>query len=178
MQKTSSSTTLSTRKRKQPTFFSPPSHKEEKEIARALQLSLRKIPLDDEISEDESEHEEDDEKEEETDDFGSDVQNETDPYETKWSNRIQEVQVNNFNQPSGPTKTLPSRQGVKNFFELMFTKKVWNHICKQTNIYAKQRMLLDPNLKWKTLTVGELKAWIGCLIAMGLNQKNNIRMYG
>ena len=177
MQKTSSSTTLSTRKRKQPPFFSPPSHNEEKEITRALQLSLRKIPLDDEISEDESEYEEDDEKEAEADDFGGDVQNETDSYEIEWSKRIQEVQVNNFNQPSGPTKTLPSTQGVKNFFELMFTKKVWNHICKQTNIYAKQRMLLDSKLKWKTLTSGELKSWVGCLIAMGLNQKNNIRMY-
>src|ERR1700722_513283 len=90
---------------------------------------------------------------------------------------IQEVQVDNFNQPSGPNKTLPSSQGAKNFFELMFTKKVWYHICKETNVYAKQRMAIDPNVKWETLTVGELKAWIGCLIAMGLNRKNNIRMY-
>ena len=50
-------------------LFSPPSNKEEKEITRALQLSLRKIPSDDEISEDESEHEEDDEQEEKADDF-------------------------------------------------------------------------------------------------------------
>jgi hypothetical protein len=177
MQKTTTSTTPSPRKRKQPSIFSPPSHKEEKEITRALQLSLRKIPLDDEISEDESEHEEGDFQDEEADDFGSDVRNEPKQYEIKWSNRIQEVQVNNFNQLSGPTKTLPSQQGVKNFFELMFTKKVWNHICKQTNIYAKQQMELKLDLKWETLTVGELKAWVGCLIAMGLNHKNNIRMY-
>ena len=128
MEKTDTSTTLSPRKRKQPALFSPPSNNEEKEITRALQLSLRKIPSDDEISEDESEHEEDDEQEEKADDFVGGVRNETEPYETKWSNRIQEVQVNNFNQPSGPTKTLPPTQGVKNFFKLMFTKKVWNHI--------------------------------------------------
>jgi len=177
MEKTKTSTTLPSRKRKQPTIFSPPSHKEEKEIVRALQLSLRKIPLDDEISEDESEHEDGNFEEEGADDFKDNVPPEPDQYETKWSDRIQEVQVNNFNHPSGPTKTLPSSQGVKNFFELMFTKKVWNHLCKQTNIYAEQQILLNPDPEWKTVTVAELKAWVGCLIAMGLNQKNNIRMY-
>lgn len=154
MQKTTISQTLSQRKRKQPPLFSPLSHKEEQDITRALQLSLRKIPLDDAVSEDESEHEEVDEKEEEADDFEDDVQNEPEQYETKWSKRRQEVQVEDFDQPTGPIKTLPSTQGVKNFFELMFTKKVWHHICKQTNIYAKQRMLLNPELKWETLTVG------------------------
>jgi hypothetical protein len=177
MEKSTSSTTRSTRKRKQSSVFSPPSHQEEKEITRALQLSLRKIPSDDEISEDESEHGEGDLQEEVVDDFESDVQSESKQYETKWDIKIQEIQVNNFNLPSGPTKTLPSTQGVKNFFELMFTRKVWNHVCKQTNIYAKQQMLLNPDIKWEPLTVGELKAWVGCLIAMGLNQKNNIRMY-
>jgi hypothetical protein len=59
----------------------------------------------------------------------------------------------------------------------MFSNKVWYHICKETNTYAKQRMLLNPDPKWKSLTVAELKAWVGCLLAMGLNQKNNIRMY-
>jgi hypothetical protein len=177
LQKTTISQTLSQRKRKQPSFFSPPSHEEEQDITRALQLSLRKIPLDDTVSEDESEHEEVDEKEGKADDFEDDVQNEPEQYETKWSKRRQQVQVENFDQPTGPRKTLPSTQGVKNFFELMFTKKVWHHICKQTNIYAKQRMLLNPELKWETLAVGELKAWVGCLLAMGLNPKNNIRMY-
>jgi hypothetical protein len=177
MEKTETSTTLAPRKRKQRSFFSPLSSKEEKEITRALQVSLKKIPSDPEISEDENEDEDEDFNEEESPNFEEDVQAETERYETKWSDKVQAVQVNNFNQPSGPTKTLPSRQDVKHFFELMFNNKVWYHICKQTNIYAKQRMLLNPDPKWKSLTVAELKAWVGCLLAMGLNQKNNIRMY-
>jgi hypothetical protein len=177
MEKTETSTTLAPRKRKQPTFFSPLSHKEEKEITRALQVSLKKIPSDNEISEDEDEDEDEDFKEVEPSDFEDNVQAETKQYETKWGTRKQAIQVNNFNQSSGPTKVLPSRQDVKNFFELMFSNKVWYHICKETNTYAKQRMLLNPDPKWKSLTVAELKAWVGCLLAMGLNQKNNIRMY-
>jgi len=177
MKKPKTSSIRSPRKRKQPALYSPTSHKEERDITRALQLSLRKIPSDNEISEDESEPEEGDSPEEEADNFACSDQDEPEEYKIKWSTQIQEVQVDNFNQPSGPNKTLPSSQGAKNFFELMFTKKVWYHICKETNVYAKQRMAIDPNVKWETLTVGELKAWIGCLIAMGLNRKNNIRMY-
>jgi hypothetical protein len=177
MKKPKTSSIRSPRKRKQPALYSPTSHKEERDITRALQLSLRKIPSDNEISEDESEPEEGDSPEEEADNFACSDQDEPEEYKIKWSTQIQEVQVDNFNQPSGPNKTLPSSQGAKNFFELMFTKKVWYHICKETNVYAKQRMAIDPNVKWETLTVGELKAWIGCLIAMGLNHKNNIRMY-
>eukprot|EP00456_Euglypha_rotunda_P049188 TRINITY_DN3946_c0_g1_i10.p1 TRINITY_DN3946_c0_g1~~TRINITY_DN3946_c0_g1_i10.p1 ORF type:complete len:399 (-),score=32.40 TRINITY_DN3946_c0_g1_i10:205-1401(-) len=177
MKKSQTSTTRSPRKRKQATYFSPLSQKEEKEIARALQVSLKKIPSDNQISDDEKEDDDVDFKEEEPADFEDNDEAETDQYETKWMKSKQDVQVDDFNQSSGPTKTLPSRQDVKNFFELMFNNKVWYHICKQTNLYAKQRVLLNPDPKWESLTVAELKAWVGCLLAMGLNQKNNIRMY-
>ena len=85
--------------------------------------------------------------------------------------------MNVFDQPTRPTKTLPSKQGVKNFFELMFDHKVWHHICKQTNLYATQQIQLNPDPDWKSLGVGELKSWVGCLMAMGLNKQNNLRMY-
>ena len=87
--------------------------------------------------------------ERETEDKGDEIKDEPGQYETKWSKRVQAIEVNALTQPSGPTKTLPSRQDVKNFFELMFDKKVWYHLCKQTNIYAKQRIALNPNPKWK-----------------------------
>ena len=74
-----------------------------------------------------------------------DSETEKDKYETKWSVKRDEIQVNVFNQPTGPTKTLPSKQGVKNFFELMFDHKVWHHICKQTNLYATQQIQLNPD---------------------------------
>jgi len=177
MKKKATSSTRKTRKRKQPDLFSPPSRKEERDIMHALQLSIRKIPSNGEISEDEVGSDDEDFVERETEDKGDEIKDEPGQYETKWSKRVQAIEVNAFTQPSGPTKTLPSRQDVKNFFELMFDKKVWYHLCKQTNLYAKQRIALNPDPKWKPLGVGELKSWVGCLIAMGLSKKNNIRMY-
>ena len=38
-------------------------------------------------------------------------------------------------------------------------------------------MQITPDPDWEELTVPELKAWIGCLIAMGLNKLPNIKMY-
>ena len=90
--------------------------------------------------------------------------------------RVQ-VEVADFDQQSGPIKVLSSQQTVKSFFDLMFSKKVLHLICSQTNIYADQRMLLKPDPSWKPLFPGELKAWIGCLLAMGLNKKPNLKMY-
>jgi hypothetical protein len=59
----------------------------------------------------------------------------------------------------------------------MFSKKVISLICTQTNIYANQRMLVTPDPSWKPLLHEELKAWIGCLLAMGLSRKPNLKMY-
>jgi hypothetical protein len=177
MEKKENSSTRASRKRKQPPIFSPPSRREEKAITHALHLSLRKIPANGEISEDEVGSDDEDFEESEEGNNDDEVEDEPEQYETKWSNKLQPIRVGAFNQRAGPKKTLPSRQGVKNFFELIFNKKVFYHICKQTNIYATQRMLLKPDPEWKSLTVGELKAWIGCLIAMGLNKQHNIRMY-
>jgi hypothetical protein len=44
-------------------------------------------------------------------------------------------------------------------------------------LYAQQCILITPDPGWKELTVPELKAWIGCLIAMGINKLPNIKMY-
>jgi hypothetical protein len=38
-------------------------------------------------------------------------------------------------------------------------------------------MLVKPDPSWKPLLPGELKAWIGCLLAMGLNKKPELYMY-
>jgi hypothetical protein len=95
----------------------------------------------------------------------------------KWRKDPQPVVLGDFNQPSGPTKTLADSKGVKHFFELMFSQKILMMICKQTNLYAEQRMLIKPDTEWKELGVGELKAWIGCLIAMGLNKQPSIKVF-
>src|SRR5215469_14660726 len=84
MEKTDTSTTLAPRKRKQSNFFSSLSHQEEKLITRALQVSFKKIPSNNDISEDEDEDEDEDFNEVEPSDLEDDVQAETNQYETKW----------------------------------------------------------------------------------------------
>jgi hypothetical protein len=36
---------------------------------------------------------------------------------------------------------------------------------------------ITPDIEWKEITPSELKAWVGCLIAMGLNKLPDIKMY-
>jgi hypothetical protein len=177
MKKTKTSTSRVPIKSKSPAFFSPLHHQEESNIMRALNLSLRKIPLNGEISDDDVDSEVKEEQEEIDLIENEEEEEEEEEYETKWSSNLEEIQVDEFNEPSGPSKNLPSRQNVKNFFELMFDKKIWNHVVTQTNLYAKQQIQLKPDPTWKPLGVGELKSWIGCLIAMGLSRHNNIKMY-
>jgi hypothetical protein len=177
MKKSETSSTHSPRKRKVPATYSPLPPQEESAIARAIKLSLRKIPSNGEISDDDIDNEVKEGYEETEVDENEADETDEDEYETKWSTDIEDVQVDAFNQPAGPTHSLPSAQNVKNFFELMFNKNIWNYVVKQTNLYAKQQMQLKPDPEWKALGVGELKSWIGCLIAMGLSRHNNIRMY-
>ena len=137
MKKNATSTTPTSRKRKQRAIYSPLPHQEETAIARALNRSLRKIPSNGEISEDDIDDDLSDLEGEVETEQKDENETEKDKYETKWRVKRDQVQVNVFTQPAGPTQTLPSKQGVKNFFELMFDNKVWHHICKQTNLYAK-----------------------------------------
>ena len=143
----------------------------------AINLSLRKIPENEDVSDDEVDGNLNEQHEELREEENEEDETEGQEYELKWDTEIEDVQVDPFNQPSGPTKPLLSHQNVKNFFELMFDNKIWNHITKQTNLYAKQRIQLKPDPNWKPLGVGELKSWVGCLIAMGLSRHNNIKMY-
>jgi hypothetical protein len=41
---------------------------------------------------------------------------------------------------------------------LIFTKKVFTHICTHTNLYANQQIQITADPEWKAVTVAELKA--------------------
>jgi hypothetical protein len=106
-----------------------------------------------------------------------DEKSEEEKYELKWSKRLAQVNVADFTQPSGPTHVLTAQQSVKSFFELVFSKKVLHLIVSQTNLYAQQRIITEPDPVWKPLALGELKAWIGCLLVMALDKKPKLQMY-
>jgi hypothetical protein len=170
------------RKRKQPDIFSPLSAREEKQVLQVLRTSLRQIPeeatiSDDEIADDDEILEDLEEEEEEEDSDSDDEVKLATDHKIKWQQKPKVVVVGDCNQQFGPTKTLSSSKHVKHFFELMFSQKVLTMICKQTNLYAAQRIRIKPDPEWKELSIGELKAFIGCLVAMGLNKQPNLKMY-
>ena len=164
------------RKRKQSQQFSPMHPEEEKQLVAALSRSLRRIPANGNVSEDDIDETDNKEAciEEEEEEEG---EKKGDACEIKWRDIRQQVTVVEFTQPSGPTKVLASSQKLQKILSLNFSKKIWNHICNQTNHYAQQSIQVTPDPEWKELTVPDLKAWIGCLIAMGLNRLPNIKMY-
>src|SRR4051812_4633891 len=99
------------RKRKTRDFFTPVHPKEERDLAKALNISLRPFPAGD-ISEDDIQDEEDSQGAQEDfegdeDDF-QDERDRNDRYEVKWRSDRQSVTVSPFNRPSGITKSLPS----------------------------------------------------------------------
>jgi hypothetical protein len=168
------------RKKKSRELFSPTLPQEERDLTKALYLSLRRIPDGGHISEDESEEEEGpqediDNKEEKSESKEEGTQDGA--YNIKWSTVRQQVTVDAFNEEVGSTKSLPSSRTVKHFFGLMFSRKVFGHICKHTNLYAQQRIAIRPDPEWKAVTIPELQAWVGSLIAMGLNKLPAIKMY-
>ena len=124
------------RKRKQYEQFSPMLPEEEKELKEALSVSLRRIPENGNVSEDDCD-ESDNKKE--------------DDYEIKWRDIRQQVTVNEFNQPSGPTKVLSDSKKIQKFFDLIFSRKIWTHLCQQTNLYAQQTIQTTPDPDWVEL---------------------------
>ena len=144
---------------------------EERQLMEVLSVSLREIPEDGSVSEDDINGNDDFEahveEEEEKSELDSEQEQEEE-YKIKWTNVRQPVAVVDFTQPSGPTKLLASSQKEKKFFELIFTKKVWSHLSSQTNLYANQMNKITADPEWKAVTVAELKAWVGCLIASRL----------
>lgn len=170
----------SSRKRKHAESFSPLSRQEESSLMRALHASLRPFPANPDSSDDEIEDQ--DEILETIDGDGTEEEKEDESGEEslgdeKWSQKSKDIKVNFYAGPSGVTSPLPSTRRVTSFFELMFSRKIWLLLQKQTNLYANQQILTKPDPSWKKVSMGELKAWVGCLIAMGISKKPELDMY-
>lgn len=85
--------------------------------------------------------------------------------------------------PPGPTRRHSRREvAVHEFFELFWPDSDLETICRETNKYAVQESVERPGTlngrgTWKTLSVIELRAWLGMCIFMGLKQQPTIRSY-
>ena len=113
------------RKRKQPEQFSPLRPAEEKELVQALSGSLRRIPANGNVSDDDVDENDNKEAYEE--------EAEEDDEEQKGDE--QEVTVTEFSQQSGPTKTLTS------------SKKVHKQIYTHNNAFKTIQIQSGKNLQ-------------------------------
>ena len=82
-----------------------------------------------------------------------------------WSSNLSTVNISPFTQPVDPTVNIPS--SVVEVFELFFTEHICVYIVEQTNTYARE-VLGEKYDSWDKVTVGELRAYFGFMLLMGL----------
>jgi len=86
-----------------------------------------------------------------------------------WNSTFQNIQPLHFVEVPGPSRTVHRCQTVLDFFMLFFTTVVWNLLVVQTNLYYSQRIADKPSsMEWADVTVEEMMAFIGLVIAMGV----------
>lgn len=88
-------------------------------------------------------------------------------------------QVSGYKSPSNEKRSTPLE-----FFQLFFTDSLLNEIVKETNRYAAEKIQKNMPLQkksiwwqWQELTLPELKAFLGVIVNMGMNDKPEINDY-
>ena len=77
----------------------------------------------------------------------------------------------------------PSPQSELDFFQLFFSDELLLKIVHETKRYAKQKLTgrtLTPRSIWKTwtdITLRELKAYLGVVMNMAINEKGSVQDY-
>ena len=103
----------------------------------------------------------------------------------QWSQNASPVEEPEF-IPFGGPKNRPESDSELCFFSLLFTDDVLDCIVEQTNLYADQENAgkakkdpdwFDSNGEPNSITVEELKAFLGVMIMMGLVKLPHIRDY-
>jgi len=89
------------------------------------------------------------------------------------------VNIPDFTQPTGQVNPLPRGSLAVDFFQLFIDNRILGIIERETNRYTRQALTQknkDLN-SWKELSVEELKAFLGLLIAMSIHRVPSLRDY-
>lgn len=121
-------------------------------------------------------------------DDGQDVEEDDEEEESSW--RKMTTEGNNFSfleftvqNPGIQLAAADIPDSELGFFQLFFTDKLLQQIVEHTNAYAQSRLAYRPLQRqsiWKTwsdVTLVEMKAYLGVIINMGLNDKPHIFGY-
>ena len=99
--------------------------------------------------------------------------------EYEWSSEAFDVNIPGFTQPIGQVNPLPRGSLAVDFFQLFIDNHILEIIEREANRYARQALTQknkDPN-SWKEVSVEELKAFLGLLIAMSIHRVPSLRDY-
>jgi hypothetical protein len=78
-----------------------------------------------------------------------------------------------FDADQGPFVYLPSDAAAYDFFEMLFPASMWELMVTESSRYAQQR----NRLKGDAITVQEMKAVVGLVLAMGIHVLPRIENY-
>lgn len=99
--------------------------------------------------------------------------------EFSWSDNRAEIDIPGFLQAVGPMTILPVGALALDFFLLFMSSRILQNILRETNWYASQTLQAkntDPTT-WKQLSMEELKAFFGLLVAMSIHKLPCLRDY-
>ena len=98
---------------------------------------------------------------------------------TAWLHEDSELEIPTFNGEVGPTKVLSEESTAIHLLLLYIDDRILGDIVRETNRYASQefeKKNKDISL-WTELTINELKAFLGLLVAMSIKRLPAIRDY-
>ena len=97
----------------------------------------------------------------------------------EWSSVRSDIDIPSFSQAVGPANVMPRESLAVDFFQLFVDNRMLGNIIRETNRYACQ--LLQARNKdvrsWKEVSLEELKAFLGLLIAMSIHRLPSLRDY-
>ena len=97
----------------------------------------------------------------------------------EWSSVRSDIDIPSFSQAVGPANVMPTESLAVDVFQLFVDNRMLGNIIRETNRYACQ--LLQARNKdvrsWKEVSLEELKAFLGLLIAMSIHRLPSLRDY-
>lgn len=87
----------------------------------------------------------------------------------EWTNRLRNIHMEDFTSPAGITFEIGNEAREIDIFKLFFNDEILNVIVRETNRYARQKLVGEALDKWQDVTLDEVKVFLGVSVAMGLN---------
>ena len=96
----------------------------------------------------------------------------------KWSEKVRLIPtIQPFEELAGPVHHLTEDATPLDFFSLLWVPSFFQLLADQTNLYARQRQVQKPDIKWYPTTPEEMKAFLGINIIIRIDQKPALTHY-